>query len=424
MLVAIGGDADVQYQANEAYESMTTPRQLGVFLLYAVSAAILVLALFLLPEQSIVQSRAFDAAENATDVVLQLVYEERKAYQPFVSLSIAYVSPKGRGTTLALKYRVEVLRYLVQISQLDIPGRPVKLLPGGSAALLSFEDIDATKFIVSGTITLVEGSYANLFLVWRHFNGTFALFVIFIDALLSFVLVMTALALSFQIASLTNRTPTLASRCQAGALLVLAVVLLPLPELVYLDLLYWIRPYTWVFQVLYRSLYLVLFDTLCWNLRYREEDEEKWLYKRSAVLFAVLFAGLAIPDCLQLRDKNLEQKIKRYAPVAVVGILVLNQLRLPGAIGRETEEFRGALLHLAIALPGIAATAAALVVGAGRFDKIEIYARMTLTLSFIFLAFIRWPFEGTGVVPQSPESDGGIGVDIADSDDQTGFTEK
>jgi hypothetical protein len=419
-LEPVATETEVEYQANEAYESMSFLRQIAVFLLFSASAGLLFLVLPLLPDPSLVQTRPFDIAGNATDIVLQLIYEERKAYQPFVSLSIHYASPKGRPTTLALKYHVEILRGLVQVAQSDFPAKPVKLHPGSSVSLISLEDVDATKFIVSGTVGLVEGSLNFLRLAWRHFNSTFALFVIFIDCILSFVLVMTALSLSFGIASLTKRVPTLASRVQVVTLLVAAVIMLPLPELVYLDIFYWIRSYSWVFQAAYRVMFLVLFDTLCWNLKYREEDEEKWLYKRSIAMFACLFAALAVPEFVTLPDKKLEVNVKTWAPVAGVVLLGLNVVRFPASLGTQAAEFAGAILHIALVLPGFLATAAALSLKATRFDKIEILARMIVVLSYIFVVFIRWPFEGTVVIPQDP-GDGGIGVDVDDAPDGTGF---
>jgi hypothetical protein len=413
-LAAVATEGDVEYQANEAYESMSIARQFSVFLLFAISAGFLIISLFLLPGQVLIQSRPFDSEGDISDLVLQLLYEERKAYQPFVSLSIEYAASKGRSLTLSLKYRIEVLKGLTQVSQTDVPTKPAKLVPGSSVSLLSFEDIEATKFVVTGNVGLVEGSFKNLVFVWRHFNATFALFVIFIDCILSFVLLMTALSLSFRIASLAHRIPTLASKYQVVTLLIMAVMMLPVPELVYLDLFYWIRSYTWLFQVLYRSLFLILFDTLCWNLKYREDEEEKWLYRRSIVIFSFIFAVLAVPDILTLNDKKLEQSLKQYAPIVGIGLLALNALRLPLEVGFESEEFRGAVLHLAIVLPGIVTSAASLYTKATRFDKLEIYSRMLLTLSFIFLAFIRWPFEGIALPPQDIGGDDGIGVDVED----------
>jgi hypothetical protein len=349
--------------------------------------------------------------ENATDVVLQLVYEERKAYQPFVSLSIDYLAAKGRATTLALKYHVEILRGLIQVAQSDVPAKPIKLTPGNSVNLINVADIDATKFVVTGTTSLVEGSYDFLYIVWKHFNSNFALFVIFIDCVLAFVLIMTALSLSFRISSLTKRLATLASRFEVVALIVAALIILPLPELVYLDVLYWIRSYTWVFQVMYRALFLVVFDTLLWNLKYRESDQEKWLYgKRSFVIFGVVFACLALPDVLSLNDKSVELKLKQFAPVAAVAVLVANALRLPREIGAGTDDFNGAVLHVAVVLPGYFAIAAAMWMRATRFDRVEIFARMVVVLSFVFVAFIRWPFEGSVVVPGGDDG-GELGAD-------------
>jgi hypothetical protein len=403
--------SDADYQANEAYESMSRTRLFSVFLLFSASTASLLAILFILPGDSLVQQRPFEVTENATDVVLQLVYEERKAYQPFVTLSIDYLAAKGRATTLALKYHVEILRGLSQVAQSDTPAKPIKLSPGSSINLINVADIDATKFVVTGTTSLVEGTYDYLYLVWRHFNSNFALFVIFIDCVLAFVLVMTALSLSFRISSLSKRVATLASRFEVVFLLVAAFLILPFPELVYLDLLYWIRSYTWLFQVLYRVLFLVVFDTLCWNLRYREQEEEKWLYgRRTFLVFGVLFVFLALPDILSLNDKNIESKLKQFAPVAAVAVLLLNLARLPREVA--TDDFLGAILHLAIVGPACLAVAGALWTGATRFDKVEIFARMVVVLAAVFVAFVRWPFEGSVVVP---EMDGGeLGADEVD----------
>ncbi|OHT11302.1 hypothetical protein TRFO_19280 [Tritrichomonas foetus] len=388
---------DAEEYANEAYEYMDKKKKIEFTLIYYFCVIILFIIIFFLPTQNIIQGKRISIGKNLTELVLQFSYQMKSRYHPFIQLSLENPNTKGRPTILTLKYRSEIMNDDNIVFQTDYPLKSIRLFPGTSDVLFKANDIDATRFSIEGIASLVEGSFESLFVVWRHFDTNFLLFLCIINLFLCLSLAITAFLLFRKISLFQTKTPTISSKYQIYILVISVFSLFPFPEIAYFDIFYFFRRFTWFFQAFYKSLFVWFFNTQCWNLKYREEEVERKFYTKSLFIFLIIFVFLITPEIVNIKDKKFEKEIKFYFPLFIMALIILNELRLPFYLINQSYEFDASLLHLAVVFPAIASMTVSYYQMTPRFGEIEIFTKMISTLSLIFVVFIRWPFEDSVV---------------------------
>jgi len=384
---------ETEYYVNEAYESMSIPKQIAIILLAFVSYALCAIVFYILPEKEVYQSRQFVLNPNSTDLALQFHYEERKNYQPYVHLRLGHRESQGVSSIMAVTFQADIYRGNTLFSTLEEPKKQISISPGGFYNLFSFTDIDASKIEVRAVLNLVTGSLNNVFAQWVHFNSTFAFYVIFVFFTMAIALFYIIFILFKAIYSLKKRIPTVASKYLLFMFFLSIFAIVPIPELIFFDILYWMRSFSWIFTVLSYSIFFVLGETMTWNLKHREFEEESFLYRRSyAMLFFLLFL-FGLPHLAQWGESMLYDFLTFEIPLSIIAMLLLNVIRVPFLLGVDTEEFWGSLLHIFIIIPGYICIFMCIFTKTQRFDTLEVYTRMILPLISMFLAFIRWPYE-------------------------------
>lgn len=379
----LGYDAEVY--ANEAYESMTLKKQIKLVIIAYSVYFLIGICTFLLPKQTISNTKGIEASENSTDIVINFILYEKKNYQPFIRLLLKNNNVNSSGVVLSCDYRVDIYRGVNIFSTMEQEKVQLKSFYGETMKMFELKDIEATRIDVHGRLKLISGSYEGIEARWDQFNTGYAYDVSFIFIILSIFLFIAAFLLVKSIFSLKVRVPTQANKFMLLSFIFISIATIPIPELAFFNMFYPARKAAPYFSAACKALFISVSETICWNLYYRDDDKEAVLYRLSYIYTPLLVFILSLENLFSIDIANI------YGAFTVMLLVYL--LTLPVLIGKKTEEFYGSITHILILFPVYIFLIFGFFMDVERFNKLEVYTRLIVPVSALFLTFIRWPFE-------------------------------
>ena len=383
---------DEETYANEAYESMTLKKQMYLVFVCYLIYFLFALICFILPSQNYEETRKVEIDTNTTTKMsFDIIDSQEKIYQPYIRLFLDNKNKKlnnQQTVTLCAEGSVNLFKGINLASKYEKQKTKYEIQPQESIKIFELIDAEASKVDIKGELNLISGSTENIQLRFQKFNSGYGFFIFFLFIILSIILCIAAFKLIESFRAMKTRVPTSANRYLLLICLCVIIATVPIPELTFFDILYPARLSAPYLTALYKAFFVACALTLCWNLVFRDDEKELLLYRLSYIYTPLLFFIFQLPSFVSIEYELFNKYILFFIILLIISLIII-----PFLVDIKSEEFNGSITHLLIVLPCFVFLCIGFFNNYDRYNRFEVFTRMSIPISILFLSFIRWPFE-------------------------------
>lgn len=382
--IPIGDEENCAY---EAYEGLNFIKKIIIIGFYFLCSILLYSITMLIPPTKIIQEKKL--ISNNTNLILNFTYLEKFIYLPFVSFSIENrndyftvvnmkinkISPNcslNNNKLIKIKYKFNTI---------------LNLFPKMRKKLVTYKNINARNINLVFMANVVEGSFNNLYLIWKHFNTNIIPFFIIINLITSIYLYRLSIKLDQSFSLLKSKIPTASDKHLFYMLRFISFLLLPIPEFFFFEFFSFSFHITIIFQIIYKAVFLTLFDFHLMKLKNRKDTGESLINYQSISLFILLIIAFYFSE--SVTNNLFMLKISYTSLIA----LIIREFYLSFSMFNQKNLFSTSILFLFLILPCIIMCIRSIFLKAARFTKFELFIKILMTLSYSFITFLRWPFD-------------------------------
>lgn len=410
---------DAELCVNETFEFMTISNlawSAGLFLACCLFVGI---AIFIAPEPRFVDRRLCEANERTKELNVAIRFSDLKFYHRSITFCLESIRNRGRPMMVVVSGSVKLRFKGRTTNEVNLEERVYKLPSQEVVPIFTTGRVQMTDIVADLDVTMTEGKFKDMYLVWNLENSSWVFFSILLRAVTCVVALSIFVYLSTRIAALKDQSPAYIHKFILFFAVAFMIVWLPLSELKYFDLLVSYMPMVSLLDTVNLALMMFVVNVMCWDLVYRYSDEEFGFLKKSAFMFVIACGILALPKAIKFNDTLYQDILEVWVPAIALGITILNLLRIPLLLDRETPEFQASFLHMVICVPALALTLYLVLSRSERNCRLDMFSSAVNTITFLFLVLLHWPRDDSGYDAQyiRPDLQEAMGSPVLLSDD-------
>lgn len=396
-MISISDDENCLY---EAYEGINFNKKIKVLGFYIVCLFLFYLFALLIPSEEITQEKALQSKYSV--LILKIKYKEILSYQPFVTLTIENRNNYLNIISLNLNTKLtNSTNHLLNANQIKYNNLSISfnLRPGQKQQLIKYKDVKTDNLDFVYTANIYQGSYNNIFLIWKHLNPNIIPLSICTKIAILFTLYRISFKLNQRFSSFNLKIPTSSNTQQKIILQLLALLFIPLPELSFFSYLYFFKGTTIIFQIIYKAAFLSLFHSHLLSLKDIKQPKNTIIHNQSLLIFIILIF------IFTLTEREINNPILTTLPYIFIVCLGIYELVFCITLFNQKNKFTTSILFYFFILSSIVVCLISIHNKSSWYSKTDFYLKLTMTLSYIFITFLRWPFEDITVANEENDFD-------------------
>ncbi|OHT00543.1 hypothetical protein TRFO_07858 [Tritrichomonas foetus] len=378
-------------------------------IIYIICGLFFGIIIFISPAPFFIEKKITDTNEKIKELNLAVRYSDLKFYHRSITFGLQSIRNRGKPLIVVVSGNIKLRYNGKTVHEINIEEHVFKLPIQQIVPLFSSGRLQATDIIADLDITISEGRFKDMYLVWYLENASWVLFVFLVRFSSFLIALFVFLKLSSRILTLKDQSATYTQRFILIISAVFSVLWIPLPELRYFDILTSLSPIFDLLNTMDIAFMIFMINFICWDLVYRFTDNEPQFVRRTVALFIIACLFLSLPKAIKFNDTSYQEILEVWIPLILLMVSTLNLIRFPVYLDWESPEFQSSFFHLFLAVVSIGLTIYAKAFDSERNSRTSILSASMNSITFLFMVLLHWPRDESGfdkqyIAPDQQES--------------------